>query len=83
MSLSIITANKPALDICVTLPTIFFVFKETKQKSLEEIDLLFGDRALGILPEDVTEKNLEAKSATGTAVETTVSAGQSSGQEKV
>ena len=34
----------------MTLPTVFFVFKETNQKSLEEIDLLFGERALGSLP---------------------------------
>jgi hypothetical protein len=42
----------------VTIPTVFFFFKETKQKSLEEIDLLFGGRALGTLPE-----NVEAKAA--------------------
>jgi hypothetical protein len=44
------------LDICITLPVIYFFFKETKQKSLEEIDLLFGGRALGTLPENVAEK---------------------------
>ncbi|KAH8424026.1 uncharacterized protein LDX57_001781 [Aspergillus melleus] len=47
-------------NLGVTLPTVYFFFKETKQKSLEEIDLLFGGRALGSLPEDVTAKgNLE------------------------
>ncbi|KAL9111777.1 MAG: hypothetical protein Q9227_003836 [Pyrenula ochraceoflavens] len=46
-------------NMLVTLPTLIFVFKETKQKSLEEIDLLFGERALGTLPENITEKNLE------------------------
>lgn len=75
--------NSRVLDTAVALPTIFFLFKETKQKTLEEIDLLFGGRALGILPEDVTEKNLESKTATATAVETNVSARQNSGQEKV
>lgn len=29
------------------------MFKETKQVSLEEIDLLFGERALGTLPADL------------------------------
>ncbi|KAF2663155.1 general substrate transporter [Microthyrium microscopicum] len=33
-----------AWNLVVTLPTIFFMFKETKQKSLEEIDLFFGER---------------------------------------
>jgi len=33
--------------------------QETKQKSLEEIDLLFGDRALGTLPDDLDEKQRE------------------------
>jgi hypothetical protein len=42
-----------SLDIVVTLPTIFFVFKETKGVSLEDIDLLFGERALGIVPKDI------------------------------
>lgn len=30
--------------------------KETKTLTLEEIDLLFGERALGTLPEDLDEK---------------------------
>jgi hypothetical protein len=30
-----------AWNLLVTLPTIFFMFKETKQRTLEEIDLLF------------------------------------------
>ncbi|CAI6233727.1 unnamed protein product [Periconia digitata] len=42
-----------AFNLCVSLPTIYFVFKETKQLTLEEIDLLFGERALGTLPEDL------------------------------
>jgi len=39
-----------AWNLVVTLPTIFFMFKETKQKTLEEIDLFFGERAVGNLP---------------------------------
>ncbi|CAG7917564.1 unnamed protein product [Penicillium olsonii] len=31
-----------AWNICISFPVIFFLFQETKQKSLEEIDLLFG-----------------------------------------
>lgn len=31
-------------------------FKETKQLTLEEIDLLFGDRALGTLPDNLDDK---------------------------
>ncbi|CAG8008191.1 unnamed protein product [Penicillium salamii] len=30
-----------AWNICISFPVIFFLFQETKQKSLEEIDLLF------------------------------------------
>lgn len=35
--------------------------QETKQLSLEEIDLLFGDRALGMIPNDLAdaEKQIE------------------------
>lgn len=39
----------------VTIPVVFFFFKETKQLSLEEIDLLFGERALGSLPDDISK----------------------------
>ncbi|KAF2713291.1 general substrate transporter [Pleomassaria siparia CBS 279.74] len=48
-----------AFNICVTFPTIYFVFKETKQLSLEEIDLLFGERALGTLPDELGDKKRE------------------------
>lgn len=37
----------------MTLPTLIFAFRETKGLSLEEIDLMFGDRALGNLPADI------------------------------
>ncbi|KKK19728.1 hypothetical protein P175DRAFT_0500238 [Aspergillus ochraceoroseus IBT 24754] len=45
-----------AWNILVTLPCIYLFFVETKQKSLEEIDLLFVRRGLGSPPEDVTTK---------------------------
>lgn len=48
-----------AFNIVVTIPTVFFVFKETNQLSLEEIDLLFGERALGNLPENLAEKDVD------------------------
>ncbi|RYN37784.1 hypothetical protein AA0113_g10020 [Alternaria arborescens] len=48
-----------AFNVCVTFPTIWFVFKETKQLTLEEIDLLFGDRALGTLPDNLDDKQRE------------------------
>lgn len=38
---------------------IIDIFQETKQKSLEEIDLLFGERALGTLPDDLDDKQRE------------------------
>lgn len=41
------------VDLCISFPVIFFFFRETKQKTLEEIDLLFGDRVLGTIPEGV------------------------------
>lgn len=43
----------------VTIPTIYLFFRETKQKTLEEIDLLFGGRALGTLSADLSGKGLE------------------------
>jgi hypothetical protein len=37
--------------VFITFPTIWLTFQETKQLSLEEIDLLWeGDRALSHLP---------------------------------
>jgi hypothetical protein len=42
-----------AFNLVVTLPTLILMFEETKGKSLEEIDLMFGDRALGNLPTDM------------------------------
>jgi len=48
-----------AFNMLVTLPTVFFVFKETTQVSLEDIDLLFGHRALGTLPDDLNKEELK------------------------
>ncbi|KAK4184889.1 high-affinity glucose transporter [Podospora australis] len=44
-----------AWDVVITLPIVYFFFKETKQVSLEDIDLLFGERALGTLPDDLNK----------------------------
>lgn len=48
-----------AWDVVVTLPVVYFFFKETKQVSLEDIDLLFGERALGTLPDDLSKTTKE------------------------
>jgi hypothetical protein len=47
----------------VTFPTIWFTFKETKQLSLEEIDLLFGERALGTLPPKIKDTDVKVATA--------------------
>jgi hypothetical protein len=47
-----------AWDFLVTIPTVYFFFKETKQLSLEEIDLLFGERSLGALPKDLNKEDV-------------------------
>lgn len=51
----------------VTIPTIWFLFKETSRKSLEEIDLLFGDRALGTLPDTIDAKDVDDAIRRGSA----------------
>lgn len=56
-----------AFNIVVTFPVIFFFFKETKQVSLEDIDLLFGERALGTLPDDLHDEKFRSE---GVQVET-------------
>ncbi|KAK5006408.1 hypothetical protein LTR28_006536, partial [Elasticomyces elasticus] len=57
-----------AFNVAVTIPTVFFVFKETTQKSLEEIDLLFGERASGMPASGGEEKRLESAAHRETAV---------------
>ncbi|KAB2579450.1 Sugar transporter STL1 [Lasiodiplodia hormozganensis] len=52
-----------AWNICVTLPVIVIFFKETKKLSLEEIDLLFGERALGQLPENIHDVKVDPNAA--------------------
>jgi hypothetical protein len=47
-----------AFDIVITIPVVYFMFKETKQRTLEDIDLLFGERALGALPADLPLKEV-------------------------
>ena len=48
-----------AFNVCITFPVIFFFFKETNQVSLEDIDLLFGERALGTLPDNLHKEGGE------------------------
>ena len=43
----------------MTIPTIWIWFPETNQKSLEDIDLLFGERALGALPENLEKHDAD------------------------
>ncbi|CAG8979141.1 hypothetical protein HYALB_00000274 [Hymenoscyphus albidus] len=57
-----------AFNIVVTFPVIFFFFKETKQVSLEDIDLLFGERALGTLPDDLHKDGMGTVEHVGVAV---------------
>jgi hypothetical protein len=56
-----------AWNLVVTLPIIWFFFKETNQAGLENIDLLFGERALGTLTDDL---NKEVMDLHPTAVQT-------------
>ncbi|KAK3687154.1 general substrate transporter [Podospora appendiculata] len=47
-----------AWDVVITIPIVYLFFKETKQVSLEDIDMLFGERALGTLPDDLDKGDL-------------------------
>jgi len=57
-----------SFNILVTIPTIYFLFPETSQKSLEDIDLLFGERALGTLPEHIEAKDVDDAVRRGSAI---------------
>lgn len=63
------TRTNFSADVFVTIPTIYLFFKETKQKSLEEIDLLFGGRTLGALDNDLSVKEAEMADSRGDATE--------------
>ncbi|KAM5346642.1 hypothetical protein ACJ41O_009647 [Fusarium nematophilum] len=52
-----------AFNLIITLPVLILFFRETKGMSLEEIDLMFGDRALGNLPADIEKNPVIATSA--------------------
>ncbi|KAF5021075.1 hypothetical protein F66182_6908 [Fusarium sp. NRRL 66182] len=49
-----------AFNLVVTLPVLILFFRETKGLSLEEIDLMFGDRALGNLAADIEKDGVFA-----------------------
>ncbi|EME88661.1 uncharacterized protein MYCFIDRAFT_80042 [Pseudocercospora fijiensis CIRAD86] len=48
-----------AFNLVVTIPVIWVFFQETNGLSLEEIDILFGERALGTLPREIGEGDVE------------------------
>ena len=48
-----------AFNIRITLPVIFFLFVEITQVLVEDIDLLFDERAPGTLPENVHKDNIQ------------------------
>ena len=50
-----------AFDICVTIPVVYFFFKETKQLSLEEIDGLFGEISSGKQQEHVVHEKVQVE----------------------
>lgn len=52
-----------AWDLIITLPCLILLFKETKGLSLEEIDVMFGGRALGTLDDDMEKNTVEANEA--------------------
>ena len=52
-----------AWDLVITLPCLFLFFKETKGLSLEEIDVMFGGRALGTISDDMEKNMAEAMAA--------------------
>lgn len=44
----------------VALPCLILLFRETKGLTLEEIDVMFGGRALGTLADDMEKNTAEA-----------------------
>ena len=57
--------------MAITLPVLIFCFKETNGMSLEEIDLMFGDRALGNLPSDIEKTGIKIEKEGATHQEET------------
>lgn len=55
-----LTRALAAFDLVITLPCLILLFKETKGMSLEEIDIMFGGRALGTLADDMEKNTAEA-----------------------
>lgn len=59
-------------DLCISFPVIFFFFPETKQKTLEEIDELFGQRILERTPDEAGRTEKEEAGVSATNVENAV-----------
>lgn len=54
------SGSTAAFDLVITLPVLVLLFKETKGLTLEEIDVMFGGRALGTLADDMEKNTAEA-----------------------
>ncbi|OQE19850.1 hypothetical protein PENSTE_c014G01898 [Penicillium steckii] len=61
-----------AWNLCISFPVIYFFFPETKQKTLEEIDELFGQRILGRIPDEAGRTEKEEAGVSATNVENAV-----------